>query len=134
MGQWLDTLHPQNNDIPDVWDQFLDEFQVQFQDSSVAERACQQLERLCMSRYEIDEYILDFEKLARKARYTAGNPETTYTFLKGLPQIIREKAYFPTLPATFEEPKTHCKDLAVNAKQMEAITQSVQGGSNQNVW
>ena len=61
MGQWLDVLHPQIDNIPDVWDQFLDEFQAQFQDLSAAEKARQQLERLHMSGYEIDEYISDFE-------------------------------------------------------------------------
>ena len=32
-GRVLDTLDPTNNNIPAVWDQFLDEFEQQFMDS-----------------------------------------------------------------------------------------------------
>jgi hypothetical protein len=43
-----------------------------------------------MNNGEIDAYITKFEKLARKAGYTAGNPETLWQFHMGLPQCVLE--------------------------------------------
>jgi hypothetical protein len=39
-----------------------------------------------MNNGEIDAYIAKFEELARKAGYTARNPETLRQFHMGLPQ------------------------------------------------
>jgi hypothetical protein len=43
-----------------------------------------------MTNGEIDAYIAKFEELARKAGYTAGNPETLRQFHMGLPQRVLE--------------------------------------------
>jgi hypothetical protein len=43
-----------------------------------------------MNNGEIDAYIAKFEELARKAGYTAGNPETLRQFHMGLPQCVLE--------------------------------------------
>jgi len=84
MGHWLDQLNPVTDNVPLVWDQFLQEFARQFQDSQREDRARIKIENIHMRFPEIDKYISQFEELARQAGYTQGNPETTQLFLKGL--------------------------------------------------
>jgi hypothetical protein len=38
----------------------------------------------------INQYIADFEKLAREANYTIGNSETIQFFIAGLPRTVAE--------------------------------------------
>jgi hypothetical protein len=45
---------------------------------------------------DIDQYIAKFEELARQAGYTAGNPETMHTFIKGLMPSIMEDILKPS--------------------------------------
>jgi hypothetical protein len=62
MGVFFDTLTP-IDDVPDLWDQFLNEFAHQFQDLQKAEQARVKLQSLRMVWPNIDQYIADFEKL-----------------------------------------------------------------------
>jgi len=64
MGNWLDTLDPVLDNIPDVWDQFLFEFSQQYQDSQRENRARGEIERCTMKFPEVDDYIARFEDLA----------------------------------------------------------------------
>jgi hypothetical protein len=96
MGNFLDRLRPVDN-IPDLWMQFLEEFRQQFQDTQKKDRVHMQLEGLRMKFPEIDTYITKFEELARQAGYTAGNPETMHTFVKGLMTSIMEEVLKPPL-------------------------------------
>jgi hypothetical protein len=75
--------------------QFLLEFGQQFKDMQKEDRACMQLEGLQMQFPEINTYIVKFEELARQARYTAGNPETMHTFIKGLMPTVMEDVLKP---------------------------------------
>src|SRR5258708_11404753 len=84
-GEFLDTLDPQYNDGPIVWEHFLDSFCERFQDSTKENRARNDLEKLQLKLPFIDEYTSKFEELARQAGYQAGNPETRQLFLHGLP-------------------------------------------------
>jgi hypothetical protein len=54
-----------------------------------------QLEGLRMHFPDINQYIAKFEELARQARYTAGNPETMHTFIKGLTPSVMEDVLKP---------------------------------------
>ena len=90
MGRWIDQLDPVIDNVPLVWEQFLHEFAQQFQDSQREDRARIKIESLCMRFPEIDEYISQFEEMARQAGYTQGSPETTQLFLKGLTKSILE--------------------------------------------
>jgi len=45
VGEWIDGLTP-NDDVPAVWDHFLDEFSTQFQDSQRSQRAMNELKAL----------------------------------------------------------------------------------------
>jgi hypothetical protein len=89
MGQVIDELGP-NDNTPIFWEQFLREFETQFQDSSREDRAQTEITKLHMKNGEINAYIAKFEELARKAGYTAGNPETLQQFHMGLPQWVLE--------------------------------------------
>jgi hypothetical protein len=84
MGDWIDQLQAHEN-IPAVWDTFLQEFHTRFQDNGAEQCARNQLGKLQMCNNEIDQYISNFEEEAHKANYTAGSPELTQLFLKGLP-------------------------------------------------
>ena len=66
---WLSRLDPAIDDIEDVWDQFLDAFAEQFQDSQKGKCARMGLESIKMTWPLIDQYIQDFEQLAAEAGY-----------------------------------------------------------------
>jgi hypothetical protein len=87
IGTMLDQLDPADN-IPALWDQFLEEFKSQFQDSNKPERACKELQGLHMTFPHVDNYISKFEGLARTTGYTQGSPEVIHLFLAGLPCSI----------------------------------------------
>jgi retrotransposon gag protein len=117
MGEFLDNLDPVTDNIPEVWDQFLNNFAERFQDSTRENWACQELESLTLKFPFIDEYTSKFEKLACQANYMAGNPETRQMFLKGLPCNILEDVIKAGVPLTYQDLKQWTVD-AVWAHQM----------------
>jgi len=84
MAVWLDSLHPVNDNYDYIWDRFIEAFAAQFQDSTKQQRAHMMLDTIAFKFPEIDQYISEFEDLARKAGYTVGNNETVSLFLRGL--------------------------------------------------
>ena len=104
LGQWVDNLGPQD-DIPAVWDQFLDKFMAQFQDTQRAQRAHISLQNLRMKWGEIDQYIADFKQLAREAGYTVGNEETVQFFIQGLTRGVAEDVLKPPLVHNYADIK-----------------------------
>jgi hypothetical protein len=76
--------------LPEVYETFVVEFTEQFMDTQATIRAQTKLDNLHMKHPQIDEYIAEFKKTARKARYTQVNPETAHFFLKGLARKIIE--------------------------------------------
>ncbi len=87
----LEQLHPINDNIEYTYTNFLSRFESQFADSTKQEVAQASLDRLAFHFPNIDQYISDFEMLARKARYTIGSRELMNMFLKGLhtfPHIV----------------------------------------------
>jgi hypothetical protein len=75
MGRVIDQLGPNDNAYI-FWEQFLQEFKMQFQDSSREDRAQTEITKLQMNNGKINAYIAKFKELARKAGYMDGNPET----------------------------------------------------------
>jgi hypothetical protein len=116
MGEWINGLHPVHDNIPAVWEHFLDAFRNRFQDSGEEQDARKDLEKLRMSENKIDQYIADFEEFARKAGYTTGSPEVTQMFLKGLPQGVLRDIIKAPVPQTYNETKQKAID-AVTAYQ-----------------
>ena len=112
MGNWLDTLVIPRDNIPGLWDQFLTEFQEQFQDTQAAQRARNELRDCKMKGLDYKNYIMRFESLARKANYTIGNEETYNMFLQGLPeQLLHDTLKLP-IPLNYNEAKDKVKLIA----------------------
>ena len=115
-GEFLDTLDPQYDDGPIVWEHFLDSFRERFQDSTKENRARNDLEKLQLRLPLIDEYTSKFEELARQAGYQAGNPETRQLFLHGLPRQVLEEVMRGGAPPTYQDLKQKAVE-AVRARQ-----------------
>jgi len=109
VGNFLDTLDPVHNNIPDIWNQFLHEFAEQYQDSQKENRARAQLENCHMKFPEINDYISHFEELCCNAGYTQGNNEVFHLFVKGLPTNIMEAVFVSPIPADYQ----NLKDKAI---------------------
>jgi Zinc knuckle/Retrotransposon gag protein len=122
MGAFFDTLTPVN-DIPDLWDQFLEEFAHQFQDLQKVERARVKLQSLRMVWPNIDQYIADFEKLAREANYTIGNSETIQFFIARLPRSVAEDVLKPPLVHHYSD----IKDRAIQSLCLQQIINQIFG-------
>jgi Retrotransposon gag protein len=122
MGAFFDTL-TLIDDVPDLWDQFLDEFTCQFQDSQKAERAHVKLQSLRMTWPNVDQYIADFEKLAREANYTIGNSETIQFFIAGLPRTVAEDVLKPPLVHHYSD----IKDRAIQSLRSHQIIDQIFG-------
>jgi len=127
VGEWIDGLTP-NDDVPAVWDHFLDEFSTQFQDSQRSQRAMNELKALKMKWPLIDEYVNDFEKLVRLAGYTLGNQETMGFFLEGLPRSIAEPVLIPPIPTTYEA----LKEKAIQNMQSRQVIEQIFGPRRPN--
>jgi retrotransposon gag protein len=105
MGELLDNLDPVTNDIPEVWDQFLNNFAERFQDSTRENQAHQELENLTLKFPFINEYMSKFEELAHQVNYMARNPKMRQMFLKGLPCNILEDIIKAGAPPTYQDLK-----------------------------
>ena len=92
MGEWLDNQNAILDDRRDTWDQFMRQFLASFTDTQRDQRAWNQLEILRMKWPEIDQYIMDFERLIREAGYQTGTPKSIQMFIKGLPLSKRRVA------------------------------------------
>ena len=88
MVRWLEEIDLALNNVPTIWDQFVNAFTEQFMDTQKQNRAKTQLDRWKMTGNNIDEYISKFKELARITNYTIGNEETVNLFLKGLTKPI----------------------------------------------
>jgi Retrotransposon gag protein/Zinc knuckle len=123
MGHWIDELDPAVDNVPIVWEQFQIEFARQFQDSQREDRARIKIENVRMRFPEVDEYIAQFEELARQAGYTQGNPETTQLFLKGLTKSILEDVLKPP----FVHGYPAIKERAIQSTKSKQMIESIVG-------
>ena len=103
MTVWLRSLDPMQDNVPQVWDYFTEEFESQFTDSTKMQRSRQQLEKLRFRFPEIDQYIADFEDLVNLSGYTVGNDETINLFLKGFENArdVLGGILSPPIPVTY---------------------------------
>jgi Retrotransposon gag protein/Zinc knuckle len=121
MGVWIDSLDPANDDIPEVWTTFVQEFNDHFADSQAQQRARLQLDQCKMRFPDVDQYISDFEDLVRQAGYTVGNEETIGFFLNGLsPSILDEVVKIP-LPQHYDEYKARAVNITKGRQMIELI-------------
>jgi Zinc knuckle/Retrotransposon gag protein len=121
MGAWIDSLNPVDDDIPEVWTTFIQEFNDHFADSQSQQRARLQLDQCKMRFPDVDQCISDFEDLVRQAGYTVGNEETIGFFLNGLsPSILDEVVKIP-LPQNYEEYKARAVNIMKGRQMIELI-------------
>ena len=90
MRAWVASLDPVLQDIPEVWETFVDNFNEQYADTQAVIRAQSKLDELKMTYPHVDKYITDFEELARKAGYNQTSEETKHHFLQGISGKILE--------------------------------------------
>jgi hypothetical protein len=105
MGTWIDSLDPANDNIQEVWDTFMQEFNDHFADSQLQQRARLELDRCKMRFPDVDQYISDFKDLVHQAGYTIGNEETIGFFMNGLTPSILDKVIRSLFPTTYNEYK-----------------------------
>ena len=128
LGAWLDRLNPAIDNVPALWDQFLLEFAEQFQDTQREDRARVKLEQFTMKFPEIDQYIAQFEELARQAGYVQGNPETTHFFIKGLAPSIVADVFRPPMVHAYQD----VKERAIQATRSKMMMDNYFGAQRQN--
>jgi len=121
MGNWLDTLDPILDNIPDVWDQFLYEFSQQYQDSQRENRARGEIECCTMKFPEIDDYIARFKDLARITGYDANSGAVYQLFTKGLPDDILKEVLTNPTPQTYVE----LKEKAIKSTRSKVLINNI---------
>jgi hypothetical protein len=82
--QALEQLNPIEDNIEYTYIDFLVRFEEQYADSTKQETAQASLNQLKFKFPHINQYISNFETLARKAGYSIGSRESMNFFLKGL--------------------------------------------------
>jgi hypothetical protein len=121
MGAWIDALDPVNNDLQEVWDTFIQEFNDHFSNSQLQQRARLELDKCKMCFPDVDQYILDFEDLVQQAGYTIGNEETIGFFLNRLTPIILDGVIRAPFPTTYTEYKAKVVEITKGRQMIELI-------------
>jgi Retrotransposon gag protein len=126
IGRWIDGLNQINDNVPAVWDQFLQELEDQFINSTVGQCSCIKLEKLKMRFPEVDQYISKFEDLASLAGYTVGNEETINFFLQGLPDDVMTDVFKPPFANTYNA----LKERAIAITKSKQLISAIKGHHN----
>jgi Retrotransposon gag protein len=115
MGTWIDSLDLVNDNIQEVWDTFVQEFNDHFADSQLQQRARLELGKCKMCFPDVDQYISDFKDLVCQASYTIG------FFMDGLtPSILNEVIRTP-FPTTYNEYKEKAISITKGRQMIELI-------------
>ena len=118
---WLLWLDPLIDNIEDVWDQFLDAFAEQFQDSQKGERTRTGLENIKMTWPLIDQYIQDFEQLAAEAGYALRDVSTNRYFVRGLVPSVGRDIFKPSPSNDYQVLKKRAVNSVVSQKAINQI-------------
>jgi len=121
----LKQLHPIDNNVEYTYLNFLMRFEAQFADSTKQEVTQASLNHLSFHFPSIDQYISDFEMLARKARYTISSQELMNMFLKGLhnfPHIVER--VIDKSPTDYYDLKEKTITVVKNQQLLQAIKNS----------
>ena len=118
---WLLRLDPLIDNIEDVWDQFLDAFAEQFQDSQKGERTRTGLENIKMTWPLIDQYIQDFEQLAAEAGYALRDVSTNQYFVRGLVPSVGRDIFKPSPSNDYQVLKKRAVNSVVSQKAINQI-------------
>src|ERR1700746_3397663 len=129
IGEWLDNLDPED-DVPELWEQFKEEFSDQFLDSQQAQKAMNKLEDFRMKWPYIDQYITDFEQLCREAGYTQGEASTSQRFLKGLPDDVLSEVIKTPRVRTYQDMKVQAIQTVQALQLINGIKKNHQNQGN----
>jgi hypothetical protein len=129
MGTWIDSLDPVNDNIQEVWDTFVQEFNNHFMDSQLQQRARLELDKCKMHFPDVDQYISDFEDLVQKAGYTISNKETIGFFLNGLTPSILDKVIRAPFLTSYTKHKAKAIEI-MKGRQMIELIRARQGLPN----
>jgi hypothetical protein len=121
MGGILEQLNPAIDNIPALWDQFLDKFREHFANTYKVDKAQSELENLTMRFPKIDQYITRFEDLSNKVGYVLGHEEVIHLFIKGLPQSILLNMVKTPLNISY----TTFKQRAIDATRLLQLLQHI---------
>jgi hypothetical protein len=121
VGSWIDALDPVNDNIQEVWDTFMQEFNDHFSDSQLQPRARLDLDKCKMHFPNINQYIPDFKDLVQQASYTISNEETIGFFLNGLIPSILDDVIRAPFPMTYAKYKAKAVEITKGRQMIEII-------------
>ena len=106
---WLSEVesNPDNPDLlpegMNVWEALEANFKKSFEDHLGPEKARAELDKIYMKEDGLDDYIADFERLARRAGYEPIRGPTLYRFFRGLPRELAKACTNHENPETFDQ-------------------------------
>jgi hypothetical protein len=121
MRGWVANLDPVLQNIPEVWETFVNAFNEQYSDTQAVIRAQAKMDELKMTYPHVDKYITDFEELARKAGYNQTSEETKHHFLQGISSKILEDVLRAPRPTTY----AGLKQRAVESTRTKIILEDI---------
>jgi len=110
------------DDELDTWRQSAQQFISTFTDTQKDQHAHNQLKGLKMKWPEVDQYMMDFEKLMREAGYRLGTPESIQMYLKGLPSSIMKDVLRAPMATTYQQTIKQ----AANSVKLQQLIQSLE--------
>ena len=99
---WILSIPASSAPNRTVYDDFEEEFIESWTDTNEPYRAATELDKLRMQYDDIDEYIAQFAKLARKALYHENDPAVLEKFKSGLPLELLEPCMHQDEPQNWE--------------------------------
>ena len=103
---------------PVLWTEFATAFQDAWKDTSKKQNAHEQLHKLVMKGWDIDTYIVTFERLALAANWALPAEGTIMQFRQGLNKMIHSRTLDrDKIPDTFEEWKATAHTEVAHTKE-----------------
>ena len=111
------TTHVQETD-PVLWTEFATVFQDAWKDTSKKQNAHDQLRKLVMKGWDIDTYIVTFERLALAANWALPAEGTIMQFRQGLNRMIHSRTLDrDKIPDTYDEWKAAARTEVARIKE-----------------
>jgi hypothetical protein len=121
---WLDEVMHNPDLLPEgmnTWEVLKADFKKSFEDYLGPQLAKIKLQRLQMKEGRVDDYIADFERLARRAGYRLDEPYTLELFIHGLPAKFAEACIDKESPESFEQWTTAARHQQRKWRLIQAI-------------
>ena len=103
---------------PVLWTEFATTFKDSWKDTSKKQNAHDQLRKLVMKGWDIDTYIVTFERLALAANWALPAEGTIMQFRQGLNKMIHSRALdWDKIPETFDKWKAVARTEVARSKE-----------------